>query len=831
MTKSTGQTSLLGSLWDNPKSRVGLVMVVLYFLIAIVGRWVAGNPLDYVGVPLEPPSLDFWFGTTGQGQSVLSQTVHGALPTLLVGFSAGALVIALGSVIGGLAGYFGGWIDSLLSLLINVFLLLPGLPLMVVIAAWLPPGPVTLVVVLGLTGWAWNARVVRAQVATMREREFVLASQLLGRSHLVILCTEILPTMASLLLSAFIGATIYAIGAQVGLEFLGLGDIGKVTWGTNLYWASNDAALLTGSWWTFVPTGVCIATLGFALTLISFGMDEITNPRLLSTRRWRNAVGKEASESYTPVRLNETALGSETSKDVLLSIQDLKVAFVGDTEDVVAVKGVSFDINKSEIVGLVGESGCGKSTILQTILRSLPPPAVIRGGCILWGEEEQNLFDTSEEEGMKRRWTEMALVVQSALTSLNPVQTIESHFYDTLAAHPEYKIDNPEVWIHQLLGWMDLEQGVLGKYPHELSGGMRQRVVIALALLFKPRLLLFDEPTTALDVLVEQEILEQITKLQQELGFSALFISHDLSLVRQFVDRIVIMKEGLLIETCETNQLVNAQHAYTQQLLTDQRIEGVVPAPSTDEVVTKCTALSKTYQSIWSAPTKAVESCSFAIRRSGSIALVGGSGSGKSTIAKMVAGLISVTEGTLDGTLPTQSTWISRREPSPVQMIFQNPFGALNPTRTVRQHLEHVYISDVSESDMVAILNQVGLDAHNTLGKFPHELSGGQRQRISIARAVLAKPKVLIADEPTSMLDVSLRSDILKLLRDLQVHHQMALLLITHDMAVAQALTEELIVLEKGVVVESGSTAEIFSNPQHSYTKQLLRASHSLEAS
>ena len=242
------------------------------------------------------------------------------------------------------------------------------------------------------------------------------------------------------------------------------------------------------------------------------------------------------------------------------------------------------------------------------------------------------------------------------------------------------------------------------------------------------------------------------------------------------------MKGGLLIETCETSNR-NAQHAYTT--IADQQI--AVGISRTDEVVTQCTALSKTYRSIWSAPTKAVESCTFAIRRSGSIALVGGSGSGKSTIAKMVAGLIPVTEGTLDGTLPTQSAWISRRVPSPVQMIFQNPFGALNPTRTVRQHLEHVHTSGVSESDMVAILNQVGLDAHNTLGKFPHELSGGQRQRISIARAVLAKPKVLIADEPTSMLDVSLRSDILKLLRDLQVHHQMALLP-DYPRYVAQAL-------------------------------------------
>lgn len=298
---SPAHQNLFFSLWDNPKSRFGLITLGAVFIVAIFGPLLTLDPLDYIAVPLSPPSTEHWLGTTGQGQSVMAQTVHGALPTLLVGFSTGALVILMGSFIGGLAGYFSGWIDDALSLLINVFLLLPGLPLMVVIAAWLPPGPVTLVIVLSLTGWAWNARVIRAQVSTFQNREFILAAKLSGRSHLSIIFIEILPNMASLLLSSFIGATIYAIGAQVGLEFLGLGDIGKITWGTNLYWASNDAALLTGSWWTFVPTGACVALIGFALTMISFGMDEITNPRLLSTRIWRNKAGKLASESYTEV--------------------------------------------------------------------------------------------------------------------------------------------------------------------------------------------------------------------------------------------------------------------------------------------------------------------------------------------------------------------------------------------------------------------------------------------------------------------------------------------------------------------------------------------------
>ncbi len=819
--------SLFSALWDNPKSRSGIILVGLYFLVAVFGRLVVGDPLDYVGVPLEAPSAQFWFGTTGQGQSVMAQTVHGALPTLLVGFSAGALVIALGSVIGGLAGYFGGWVDSMLSLLINVFLLLPGLPLMVVIAAWLPPGPVTLVVVLGLTGWAWNARVIRAQVSTMREREFVLAAQLLGRSHLVVLVTEILPTMASLLLSAFIGATIYAIGAQVGLEFLGLGDIGKVTWGTNLYWASNDAALLTGSWWTFVPTGICIAVLGFALTLISFGMDEITNPRLLSTRRWRNEVGTDASESFTPYQPHTSHQVQPT--EALLSIQDLTVAFVSETAETVAVKEVSFDIFASEIVGLVGESGCGKSTILQSVLRSLPPPAVIRKGTVLF--DGQNLLELTETEGKEMRWRDMALVVQSALTSLNPVQTVASHFQDTIDAHPGLLAGDVDAWIGELLNWMELPQTVLTQYPHELSGGMRQRVVIALALLFKPKMLLFDEPTTALDVLVEQEIVDCLRDLQQKLGFSALFISHDLSLVRQFVDRVVIMKDGVLVESQTTENLPQATHPYTQQLLIDQQVAGNPISSNREQTIASVASLQKTYTGLWGEPFQAVKGASFTIHQRGSIALVGGSGSGKSTIGKMLAGLTSITGGQVDGIQATSASWWRRRSPSPVQMIFQNPFDALNATRTVRQHLEHVLPEGVSEAEMLAVLEQVGLDAQATLPKFPHELSGGQRQRVSIARAVLTKPQLLIADEPTSMLDVTLRADILDILRQLQQTHQMALLIITHDMGVARALTEDVVVLEQGKVVEVGSTASIFADPKHAYTKRLLKASHLLEVS
>lgn len=293
---------LFRQLLANRKARAGMIILGLFLLMATFGPWLVQDPNAFIAVPNQPPSLDNLLGTTGQGQDVLAQTVVGTRVTLAVGCASGLLVVLLGAVIGGAAGYLGGRTDDLLSLLINVFLVMPGLPLMVVLAAWLPPGPMTILSVLVLTGWAWNARVLRAQTLSLAQRDFVLAAKVSGESSLRIVCAEILPNMLSLMTSSFIGATIYAVGAQVGLEFLGLGDISKVTWGTNLYWASNDSALLLGSWWTFVPTGFCIALLGFGLTLINFGVDEIANPRLATESRWaRKLKTRATSDGSTPV--------------------------------------------------------------------------------------------------------------------------------------------------------------------------------------------------------------------------------------------------------------------------------------------------------------------------------------------------------------------------------------------------------------------------------------------------------------------------------------------------------------------------------------------------
>ncbi len=283
----------------------GALLLACFAIVAVVGPWFAGDPTALVGVPLQPPSAQHWLGTNGQGQDVLAQLVAGTRVSLAVGFAVGLAVVLLGALVGVTAGYFGGFADGLLSVFSNVFLVLPGLPLAIVIAAYLPSGPFTVALVLIVTGWAWNARVLRSQTLALRRRDFIAAAVVAGESAPRVLLVEILPNMLSVLVAQVIGSTVYAIGAQVGLEFLGLGDVARVTWGTMLYWAQNDAALLTGSWWTFVPPGLCVALVGFALTMLNSGFDEIANPRLQLERAWRAYLerrGVPATRSTPVVR-------------------------------------------------------------------------------------------------------------------------------------------------------------------------------------------------------------------------------------------------------------------------------------------------------------------------------------------------------------------------------------------------------------------------------------------------------------------------------------------------------------------------------------------------
>ena len=303
--------SLIRRIAANRQAALGLWLIGFFILLGIVGPWLVQDPEAFLAAPHSSPSGAHWLGTTGQGQDVLAQAVVGTQSSLFTGLIVGFLVVFIGAAVGVTAGMMGGKVDQALTLVTNVFLVIPGLPLAIILAAYLPSGPTTIAFVLVLTGWAWNARVLRAQTMSLRERDFVSAARVAGESRTRIVFMELVPNMASIMIGQLMGGTIYAIGAQVGLEFIGLGDPSQVTWGTNLYWATIDQALLTGSWWTYVPTGLCIAFVGFALTMINFGVDEITNPRLASERVWRKALtraGIRAESAATPVwREEETS--------------------------------------------------------------------------------------------------------------------------------------------------------------------------------------------------------------------------------------------------------------------------------------------------------------------------------------------------------------------------------------------------------------------------------------------------------------------------------------------------------------------------------------------
>jgi peptide/nickel transport system permease protein len=598
----------LHGLFASRKAVFGAAVIAGVVVMALVGPIVVGDPMAFVAVPHLPPSMSHWLGTTGQGQDVLAQTVAGARVTLLVGFTVGVFVTLVGAFIGITAGYLGGRADAVLSVLINVFLVIPGLPLAIVLAAYLPPGPVSIFVVLSFAGWAWSARVFRAQALTLRNREFIQAAIVSGEGALRVVFVELLPNMASLVASAFIATTVYAIGAEVGLEFLGLGDPGSVTWGTNLYWASNDSALLTGAWWTFVPTGVCVALVGFALTMLSYAIDEVTNPRLAVGRDDDapapversdtpsgaievdgspapellapppDATGATPPDATTAAPPPAVAVTSSPSAGALLSVRNLTVHYRGREQP--ALDGVSLDIRPGEIFGLAGESGSGKSTFGDAVLRLLPSRVRVAGEIRF---AERDVLALPPEELRAFRFREVSVVMQSALDALNPVATVAEQIIDVILAHQPFSRAAARERAAALLHMVGLEASRLDSFPHTLSGGARQRVALAIALALDPRLVILDEATTALDVVTQRELLDRIAELRATLGLAVLFITHDLPLLVARCDRVGVLYRGRLVDVAPAADLPRvARHPYTRRLFAAFPSLGPTPTAGRD---------------------------------------------------------------------------------------------------------------------------------------------------------------------------------------------------------------------------------------------------------
>ena len=563
------RTSLVGSLLANRKATFGAALLLAFVVLAVLAPVLApGDPSLVTGIGAQAPSAAHLLGTTSKGQDVLALTLWGARSSLTVGFLVGIAATFLGIVVGLSSAYFGRLTDDLLSLVTNVFLLLPGLPLLVILAAFLPPGSGTVVVVLVITGWAGSARVLRSQAMSVRSKDFVAAATVTGERAGWIMFREILPNMASIVMSTFLACVIFGIGAQAGLEFLGLGDTSVVSWGTNLYWASNDGALMTGDWWVFIPSGVCIALVAYALAQVNYAVDEVTNPRLRRPRRRRGTPGHSAlAPTAVAVHAGSASAPVGDEDDVpVLEVDGLTVEYRGDSRTVVGADRVSFRIGAGEILGLAGESGCGKSTVANAIMRLLRDPAVISAGSVRFCGRD--VLAMSAEELRRFRWREVAMVFQSAMNSLNPVMTVGDQIIDIFTTHESMSKRDARRRAAELLELVKIDPARLRSYPHQLSGGMRQRVVIAMAVALRPRLLIMDEPTTALDVVVQQEIMAQIADLQRELGFSVLFITHDISLMVELSDRMGVMYGGRLVEMGRSTEVLSdPRHPYTHALM------------------------------------------------------------------------------------------------------------------------------------------------------------------------------------------------------------------------------------------------------------------------
>ena len=531
----------------------------------------------------------------------------------------------------------------------------------------------------------------------------------------------------------------------------------------------------------------------------------------------------------------------------LLDVNGLKIYFHTRDGVVKAVDDISFSVDKGETLAIVGESGSGKSVICYSLLDLLPkPPAKIEGGTALFDGED--LLSCSAERIRQIRGNDIAVIFQDPMTSLNPFISIGEQLIEPLIYHPDpSRRISRDAAKSRAIELLD-EVGIVDPhsrfhcYAHEFSGGMRQRVMIAMALITQPRLLICDEPTTALDVTIQAQILKLIKKLQQSRDMAVIFISHDLGVVAGIADKIMVMCQGTVREAADAESIFyRSDNAYTKSLLAaiptgaktiDNRAEAGRPLIEVSHL--------KTYFNDYSSPAaraekrqvKAVDDVSLAIQHGEILGLVGESGSGKSTLGRSILQLVPTTSGTVsfDGTaLSSLSTaqlmpWRKR-----MQMIFQDPYASLNPRMTVYQTLAEPLLyqgladSSTIDQQVQQLMDDVGL-ARASMRKYPHEFSGGQRQRIAIGRAIATKPDFIVADEPVSALDVTIQAQILGLILTLVERHNLTMLFISHDLSVVRSISDRVMVMHHGVLVEQGDTETLWAKPKQTYTQNLLRA-------
>ncbi|BCL73485.1 ABC transporter ATP-binding protein [Vibrio nigripulchritudo] len=533
------------------------------------------------------------------------------------------------------------------------------------------------------------------------------------------------------------------------------------------------------------------------------------------------------------------------SQSPILTVRDLSVTFTTNDGPVYAVKNVNFDLKKGETLAIVGESGSGKSVSTNAVMRLLPDNSIIPPSANIQFEGK-SILELSEKEMQAIRGDRIGMIFQEPMTSLNPYMRVGIQVAEALMCHRKVTRSQAKERVLELFNLVHLPnpETAYTKYPHEFSGGQLQRIMIAMALMNEPDILIADEPTTALDVTVQAEVLNLIKEIQEKMGMAILFITHDLGVVKHFADRVIVMCKGDVVEEGQTAELFkNPTEDYTKMLINsiphgskDPVADDAVNLLKADDIRVKFLIKSHFIQSR-NQYFEAVKGISLELKQGETLGIVGESGSGKSTLGRALIGLLP-SEGKIAyrgrdlSTLTEKEKFELKKD---VQMVFQDPYGSLSPRMTVGDIITEaltVHQPQLSRAERMdrarKALEEVRLDPHS-INRYPHEFSGGQRQRIAIARALILEPSFILLDEPTSALDRSVQLTVIDLLKDLQKKHNIGFLFISHDLSVVKALSDRVMVMQKGVVMEEGTAEEIFNNPKNEYTQKLIDASFDLD--
>ena len=542
----------------------GVVMLAVAVLVAVFAPVIAPfDPKSSEGITAKDiyksPSTEHWLGTDDAGKDIFSAFVYGARVSLIVGFFASFISVVIGGTIGLVAGYYGGRVENLLMRFTDTMLVIPDLPLIVVIVALTKPSLFNIIFVIGIFGWTTTARIVRSQTLAVKSRKFVLRARGIGAGNRHIIRHHILPLVMPILVVNAILVISSAILYESTLSFIGLGNPTSISWGQMLNFAFSRGAMSSGAWWALFVPGFGIVWVVLSLTLLGNGLEQVLNPRLES---------HHLMPSRPTVQTEAVDLSNKRSDaPVLLDVRNLSIHYVNENQVAKAVHNVSFQLHEGELLGLVGESGCGKTTLMMALMRLLPATGQIASGQVLYGGKDLATLD--EEEMAEIRWKGISIIFQGAMNALNPVRTVGEQIAEAIIKHtPGMPRGVVEARVIELLDLVGITAEHKNHYPHQYSGGMRQRAMIAMALSCNPQVVIADEPTTALDVMIQAQILELLDSLRKKLGLAIIFVTHDLGVVAEMCDSVLVMYGGVTAEYATVDVIYNTpEHPYTQELL------------------------------------------------------------------------------------------------------------------------------------------------------------------------------------------------------------------------------------------------------------------------